>query len=388
MATLFLVFWITILAVHVLLFVGALAQPLRRRATPSVADIAALPAVTVIVPVRGDRMDLDACLTSLATIDYPDVDLVICVGDADDPALPTVRTIVEKATVSARCLVGRADGLKNDKLQLVANGYQNSHQPIVLMTDDNMIWRGAMLRDLVGRLDSKTGLVSGVATATRATNLWARVEQAMINGYFNKLMRVGDLLGISHATGKILLFRRADLDALGGMAALNKGVCEDAALRESLEARGLRTVMSPLAADHPVPHKSLDELFNRHLRWFRCRRAHGGLIFWLEPLFSMAALIAWSLLWGILDNAVQAWLPLLAGVIVWIALEAGYLLAKRLPLDPWLLPAVLLREAIFPVLWVQCLTRATIDWRGNAFSMTTGETRARATDRQPDTRNR
>ncbi len=386
MATLFLVFWILLLSVHALLFVCALTQPLRRRgagaADEAVARPAtASPAISVIVPVRGDRRDLGPCLASLATIDDPNIELVICVGDPEDPALPTVRNVVEKATVPARCLIGRVAGLKNDKLQLVANGYENSRLPLVLMTDDNMIWNAALLRDLVVRLGGETGLVSGVATATGANTFWARVEQAMINGYFNRLMLAGDLLGVSHATGKILLFRRADLDAAGGMAALNTGVCEDATLREKLEARGLRSVLSPLGADHPVPDKSLHDVWHRQLRWFRCRRAHGGLIFWLEPLIGMAALVAWSLLWAFFDSNVAVWQPLLAGVTLWVGLEAGYLRLKRLPLDPWLLPAVLVREAVFPVLWLQCLTRATIDWRGNDFSMTTGETRVNAKDR-------
>ncbi|MEQ8700771.1 MAG: glycosyltransferase [Bauldia litoralis] len=380
MATLFLVFWITLLCVHALLFVGALMQPLRRRAAGSAGE-AALRAVSAIVPVRGDRGDLGPCLASLATIDYPNIELVICVGDPDDPALPTVRKVVGNATVPARCLVGRVPGLKNDKLQLVANAYQKSKFPLVLMTDDNMIWSAALLRDLVGRLDGETGLVSGVVTATGADTPWGRVEQAMINGYFNRLMLAGDLLGVSHATGKILLFRRADLDAAGGMAALNTGICEDATLRESLEARGLRAVLSPLAADHPVPDKSLHDVWHRQLRWFRCRKAHGGFIFWLEPLISMSALVAWSLLWAFFDRNVEMWQPLLAGVALWVGLEAVYLRLKRLPLDPWLLPAVLVREAVFPVLWLQCLTRVTIDWRGNDFSMTTGETRVSAKDR-------
>ncbi len=376
MATLFLVFWVTILVVHALLFVGALAQPLRRRRAGGPADDGVLPAVSIVVPVRGDRADLRACLASLARIDYPNAELVLCVGDEQEPALPTVRAVIEEATVPARCVIGRPAGFKNDKLTLVANGYGHGSHPVVLMTDDNMVWRGGLLRDLVGRLARDVGLVSGVTTATVANTFWGRVDQAMINGYFNKLMLVGDLLGVSHATGKILLFRRADLDAAGGIAALNEGVCEDAVLREKLEARGLHTVLSPLAADHPIADRTFSGLWHRHLRWFRCRRAHGGLMFWLEPLISLAALVTWSVLWGVLDAAVPVWLPLAVGIALWLVLETGYLALKRLPLSPWLLPAALVRELLFPILWIQCLTRELIDWRGNAFQMATGETRA------------
>jgi hypothetical protein len=248
------------------------------------------------------------------------------------------------------------------------------------MTDDNMIWDGTLLRDLASRLTGTVGLVSGVTTATDADGLWSHVEQAMINGYFNKLMLVGDLLGVSHVTGKILLFSRADLDAIGGIAALSDGVCEDATLREKLEARGLRAVLSPRAARHPVAGRRLGELWHRHLRWFRCRRAHGGLMFWVEPLISMAALVIWSVMWGLLDPAVPVWVPLAIGVVIWLGFETAYLAAKRLPVDFWFAPAVLLREACFPVLWLQCLTRRSIDWRGNAFNMASGHTGPRQAD--------
>lgn len=376
MATLFSIFWVAILVVHALLFVGALAQPLRRRARADRRTDATLPPVSIVVPVRGDRADLYACLTSLTCIDYPDAELVFCVGDDADMALPTVRAVIDASKVPAQCVIGRPEGFKSDKLRLVANGYGHSRHPIVLMTDDNMLWRGAVLRDLVTRLDGDVGLVSGVTTATGADTVWGQVDQAMINGYFNKLMLVGDLLGVSHATGKILLFRRADLDAAGGMDALNEGVCEDAVLREKLEARGLRAVLSPIAAEHPVAGRTFLGLWHRHLRWFRCRRAHSGLMFWLEPLISMAALAIWSVLWGLLDTAVSVWPTLAIGIALWLGLEAAYLALKRLPLSAWCVPAALLRELCFPILWVQCLTRESIDWRGNAFQMATGETSA------------
>lgn len=51
-----------------------------------------LPAVTVIVPVKGAEPGLAANLASLASQDYPQLELVVCCADASDPALGVART--------------------------------------------------------------------------------------------------------------------------------------------------------------------------------------------------------------------------------------------------------------------------------------------------------
>ena len=70
-----------------------------------------------------------------------------------------------------------------------------------------------------------------------------------------------------------MLWRRADLEAAGGIAALAKEVAEDAAATKIVRSAGhkVRLIDRPLA--QPLGHRTASEVWNRQLRWARLRRA-------------------------------------------------------------------------------------------------------------------
>ena len=51
------------------------------------------PKVGVIIPIAGQRAGMDAALRSLLEQDYPLYEVVFVTAKADDPAMPSIRTL-------------------------------------------------------------------------------------------------------------------------------------------------------------------------------------------------------------------------------------------------------------------------------------------------------
>src|SRR5262249_59960885 len=96
---------------------------------------------------------------------------------------------------------------------------------------------------------------------------------------------VVDSFGKGVAQGKTMLWRRADLERAGGIAALGKEVAEDAAATKIVRDAGLkvRLIDRPLA--QPLGHRGAREVWNRQLRWARLRRA-SFLLYFLPEILS------------------------------------------------------------------------------------------------------
>ena len=104
-------------------------------------------------------------------------------------------------------------------------------------------------------------------------------------------------------------------------------------------------------------------VWRRHLRWALCRRTSEPLAFWLEPLTGLAAasLAAWL---GFASTAAVG-----ATIFAWLAAELLLASAKGWPRGAASLPAILLREALLPVLWLAALSTRHIVWGDRAVAV-------------------
>ena len=173
----------------------------------------------------------------------------------------------------------------NPKLNNVVKGWRAARHDWIVIADSNVL----MPRDYIERLFASwrddTGLVASPPIGCRPDGVWAEVECAFLNTYQARWQYIVDTFGFGFAQGKTMLWRRADLDAAGGIEALGKEVAEDAAATKVVRGAGLkvRLVDRPLA--QPLGRRSAAEVWNRQLRWARLRRA-SFLLYFLPEIFS------------------------------------------------------------------------------------------------------
>src|SRR4029077_14775920 len=83
---------------------------------------------------------------------------------------------------------------------------------------------------------------------------------------------------------KTMLWRRADLERAGGIAALGREVAEDAASTKVVRAAGLKVRLVDRPFPQPLGYRGAADVWSRQLRWARLRRASFFAYFLPEAL--------------------------------------------------------------------------------------------------------
>ena len=327
------------------------------------------PSVSIVRPLCGIDNYAAETLSSTFDLDYPHYEILFCVASAKDPVVPLVKTLMaDNASQSARLLIGDDRVSPNPKLNNVVKGWRAARHDWIVIADSNVL----MPRDYIERLFASwrddTGLVASPPVGCRPAGVWAEVECAFLNTYQARWQYIVDTFGFGFAQGKTMLWRRADLDAAGGIEALGKEVAEDAAATKVVRGAGLkvRLVDRPLA--QPLGRRSAAEVWNRQLRWARLRRA-SFLLYFLPEIFTGGILPMIGV--AFLANAfglpvtlcVAGFTALWYGAEMALAAAAGWHVSPLSPLYG------LIRDLLLPALFVSALRGNDFVWRGNEMQV-------------------
>ena len=350
-----------------------LVTPARKRRSTTA------PPITVLKPVKGDEDGLYENLASLARQDYPDYEIRIGAEDAVDPALEVARRVqADHPHVRIHVQSGsRRLGL-NPKVNLLAALSEDAEHDHLLISDSNVRVEPGYLRETAAELaDPDVALVTNVLVGRDADRLGGVLECLHLNSFVAagaSLARVAG--GRACVIGKSMLFRKADLDALGGFAAVSNVLAEDYVIGRRFELAGRKVALSP----HLVPTINrgwtLERFVNRHVRWAQMRRRLSLPAYLGEMLLNP---IAWIVLllcasWaaaGTLEPRLAT--AAVAGVVAKCAADA--LLCRRLNGKlPALahLPLIPVKDLLLAAVWVVGGFRRTVNWRGNIFSIERG----------------
>jgi ceramide glucosyltransferase len=361
-------FWIAATTLHVASIVVAILR-FRRSSPRETLSNQNFPPVSLVRPLCGiDNYAADT-LRSTFELDCPHCEILFCVASAKDPVVPLVETLMaERPEAGAKLLVGDERASSNPKLNNMLKGWRAARHDWIVIADSNVL----MPRDYIERLFASwradTGLVASPPIGCRPQGLWAELECAFLNTYQARWQYLADALGFGFAQGKTMLWRRADLERAGGIAALAREVAEDAASTKVVRGAGLKVRLVDRPFPQPLGYRSAAEVWNRQLRWARLRRASFFAYFLPEALSG-----------GVLPMIVLACVapalglpPGLSAVslgAVWyggemlLAASAGWHLSALYPLYG------LARDLLLPVLFVSALRGDDFVWRGNEMQV-------------------
>ncbi len=302
-------------------------------------------------------------------LDYPHYEILFCVASAADPVLPLVHDLIAAHSgAPAHVLIGDDRVSSNPKLNNVLKGWRTAVHDWIIIADSNVL----MPRDYIQRLFASwrddTGLVASPPIGARPDGFWAEIECAFLNTYQARWQYVVDSFGRGFAQGKTMLWRRADLEAAGGIEALAKEVAEDAAATKIVRSSGfkVRLIDRPLA--QPLGHRTAAEVWNRQLRWARLRRASFFLYF-VPEIFSGGVLPMIAV--AMLAHGFE-W-PVALCTVGFGAMWYGAEMLLSAAADwhtPLLYPLYgLSRDLLLPVLFVSALKGNEFVWRGNEMQV-------------------
>ena len=222
-----------------------------------------LPPVSLVRPLCGlDNYAADT-LRSTFDLDYPHYEILFCVAAANDPVVPLVENLIAQyPSANARLLIGDDRVSGNPKLNNVVKGWRAARHDWIVLADSNVLMPRDYIRQLFASWRADTGLVASPPVGCCPQGIWAELECAFLNTYQARWQFVIDSFGRGFAQGKTMLWRRADLESAGGIAALGKEVAEDAAATKIVRGSGLKVRLVDRPFVQPLGWRGAAEVWN------------------------------------------------------------------------------------------------------------------------------
>lgn len=342
----------------------ALGAALRHLAKKERAP-AGLPPVSILKPVRGLDPHFREAIRSHSTQDYPEYELLFGAADPSDPAVEEIRLLIEESPQRQIRLVCGASEAANAKVGVLIGLAEDARYPLLIVNDSDIRVPPDYLRRIVGPIeDPEVGLVTCLYNAV-ADEWPGRWEALGIATDFIPSVLVAPLTGVREfGLGATLLFRAADLRAMGGFQALADYLADDYQLARCLTKLGRRVVLSKLVVETCLTGRTWGEVWRHQVRWARTIRVSRGGGYLGLPLANGSL---WALA-ALLAGAWWAALPLLVlRIAVGLTVGVGVLNSQEVRRHFYLIP---LRDLWGFAVWCRGLAGNTVEWRESRLRLT------------------
>lgn len=352
-------------AYYVVAIIAALRFFRGRDAAPS--DFT--PPLSILKPIYGLDRETYQNYASFCLQDYPDYEILFCVSDDRDPAIPMIAELARNFPErKIKLIVGSEPLGVSDKVNKLCRMVREAAHETVVVSDSDVRVEPQYLRAIAAPFrDPKIGAVTCLYRGLTDGSLAANLEAIGNSTDFTAGVLMAWMLGgVNFTLGATMATTKTRLAEIGGFESLVDHFSDDYELGHRIAARGHRVELSAFPVSIVYPQQTLGDAFRHQLRWnlsIRYSRpaGHLGLIFTQGlPLALLAAVSAPSAAWAV--SLVLGYL-VLRGASAWIIGVEGMsdaLLRRKMELLP-------LRDAFAFVVWVGSFFSQRIHWRGQEF---------------------
>jgi ceramide glucosyltransferase len=327
------------------------------------------PPVSILKPIRGLDPEAYENFASFCRQEYPDYELLFCVGDREDPVLPAIdRLKREFPERRIRVLFGSGRDASNDKVAKLARLVSEAEHEHVVISDSDVRVRPDYLRNVVGPLaDPGIGAVTCFYLSIDERSFADRLQSVgMMSDFYAGIVVAWQLDGVKFALGPTISTTRERLAAFGGYESIENRPADDLLVGRLIADQGYEVELSRYPVETVADYHTIGDLIHKRLRWIVVMRymrpwGHFGLVFthglpWalaavaVHPSIAMAA--------GYLGIYFAVRCAITAMIAVWGLKQRSYW--RRMGLIPiW--------DAVAFLIWVASFVRRSIRWRGSDY---------------------
>ncbi len=337
----------------------ALVAALRRIGVRKTQESGFQPAVSILKPVHGRDPQFYEAIRSHALLDYPQYEILFGLNDPDDPARKDIARLAAEFPERQIRMIECPSNMPNAKVASLAEMARAARHPVLVINDSDIVVERDYLRMVVAPLENPgTGLVTCLYRASGA-NWPARWEALGIATDFAPSVLVARAIGIAEfALGSTMALRAADLERIGGFAAIGDYLADDYQLGRRVTELGSRIQLAPAVVETQLSEDSWGGVWRHQVRWsrtIRVSRTAGYIGYVITNVSVWAVVAAVAGAWGIAAAALA--MRLLAGVVT-----GRFVLGDRDTARLWFL--IPFRDLWGFGVWVAGLGGSTVEWRG------------------------
>jgi ceramide glucosyltransferase len=334
------------------------------------------PPVSNLKPIRGVDPEAYENFASFCCQDYPDYELLFCVGEKDDPVVPMLEKLARDFPQShIRILFGSDSNASNDKAAKLARLVSEAQHEILVISDSDVRARPDYLRTVVAPLaDPKVGAVTCFYVPIKEKTLAESLQTiGMVSDFYAGILVARQLDGVKFALGPTIATTRARLAGFGGYRAIENQPGDDLLVGRLIAEQGYEVELLPYYTIPTVPdYQSMPDLLHKRMRWLVVMRhmrrwGHLGLLFTQGLPWSLAAIAVHPTV-GVALGYLGAYLGLRL-TMTWLIGVRG-LRDQALWRKMWLIPVW---DAMAFFIWLVSFGRNSFRWRGGEYYIRDGQ---------------
>jgi ceramide glucosyltransferase len=245
------------------------------------------PPVSVLKPVRGVDFASYENFKSFCLQDYPEYEILFCVNDLDDAAIPLIRRLAEDfPQQSIRLLSNAAQIGSNRKVNSLVLLTREAKYELLAQSDGDVRVGANYLRELAASFErAEIGVVSCFYRGVTQKNIWAEIEAlGAATDFFAGVLVADWMEGTTFALGASVATTKTWLKKIGGYEALANVLADDYEIGNRAAKAGGRVMLSREVVETMYPAVTFWEFWEHQVRWARtvrlCRPAsYLGLFF-------------------------------------------------------------------------------------------------------------
>jgi ceramide glucosyltransferase len=324
------------------------------------------PPASILKPVRGLDPEAYENFASFCRQDYPEYEIVFCLGSSNDPSFPVIERLQRDfPTCAIRVLFHSRGSASNDKVAKLDQLVHEARYEYLVINDSDVRVAPDYLRTVIAPLVRPTvGAVTCLYVSAGEQSVVDGIQSiGMISDLYAGILVARELDGVKFALGETIVTTRSRLAQFGGYRAIENRPADDLLVGRLIAEQGYEVELLPYAVLTVADYGSMRDLFFKRLRWMVVMRH-------MRPWGHLGLLLTQGLPWSIVAIVLHPSLPLAlsyVGAYLLLRIAMTWMIGiwglkqsslwKNMPLLPiW--------DGIALVIWVASFWQNSIRWRG------------------------